>query len=230
MARTALILTAACLSVPALLAAENRVLNLSHPAAEITVVSLDMGVGDIEIRGADTDTIRVQVELKPKKDFFRSSRRARQMLEEIEISARLRGDTLHLELKPDPDGDDLSEDWSIELPRELAISVDAGVGDLTIEGVKGVIDIDMGVGDIEVLEAVNDVTVDCGVGSIEIRGVYEAFGPIEASAGVGDASLRTPEGRERGSGFIGRSLDFRGPGKARINIDAGVGDATIHLR
>jgi hypothetical protein len=230
MSRTTPFLIAACLAVPALGTAETRVLNLQQPAAGIATVSLDAGVGDVEIIGADTETIRVQVELKPKRDFITSSRRARRMIEEIEISARVRGDTLELELRPDPDGDDVTEDWSVEVPRRMAIGLDAGVGDVEIQDIQGEIDIDLGVGDVEVLEAAGDVTVDAGVGSVEIRGSWDAFGRIESSSGVGNATLRSPEGRESGSGFIGHNLSARGQGKSRIHVSVGVGDCTIYLR
>ncbi len=53
---------------------------------------------------------------------------------------------------------------------------------------------------------------------------------MHGNCGVGDVSLRTPDGREQGDGFIGHTLNAKGPGKASIHASAGVGDVKIHLR
>jgi len=81
-----------------------------------------------------------------------------------------------------------------------------------------------------VLDVAGDVTVEVGVGDVRVEGAQASFGRVHASSGVGDATLRTPQGRESGDGFIGHSISSHGPGQSEIRISAGVGDTEIRLR
>ncbi|MEP0773400.1 MAG: hypothetical protein HRF46_03430, partial [Acidobacteriota bacterium] len=74
------------------------------------------------------------------------------------------------------------------------------------------------------------LNVDVGVGDIEVTGEWTAFGSLRADSGVGEVTLRSPDGRQRGKGFVGRELASTGPGAARLRLDVGVGDVTIVLR
>jgi hypothetical protein len=196
-------------AVPVLAAEEHRVFAVDQPAEGITRLVIDSGVGDIEVVGSDVTAITGSVEVSGKK----SSLRKRNLLEKLEIDARRAGGTLYLEVKGDEDDHhDWGEEWLLSVPKALALSIDLGVGDVTARDLAG------------------GVEIDLGVGEVEIEGEHGAYGRIHADCGVGDVELRTPEGRQRGDGFIGHKLSTSGPGKATIEVDIGVGEATIRLR
>lgn len=182
---------------------------------EVTEVVLRGGVGDIEIYGVGGDTVEVSATATAKRSGFWGSARMQRALDQVRLTSDLRGSTLYLSLElPDDDDDDreFGEEWTIRMPSELALHVKFGVGDLKVIDVGG------------------DVNVDFGVGDVRIEGNWADFGDIDASCGVGDVDLRSPEGHEDGSGFISRALRSRGPGHSEIDVRAGVGDVTIKLR
>ncbi len=189
-----------------------RTLDLSREAKGITAVVLHAGVGEVEILADAPGQIVAHVDLKPKHfGFF--SRHSDDDIEKVRIEPELSGSTLTLRLAPDSHGDrGFAEDWTIRIPAALAATVKLGVGDLKVLDVSG------------------DIEAELGVGDVTIEGAYQSFGAVKASAGVGDVSMRTPDGRDHGEGFIAHSLHAKGPGKASIHASAGVGDVKIRLR
>lgn len=196
-------------AVPAYAADERRTFPIEQATEGITRVVIDAGVGEIEVVGGDIATITGSVEVTNKK----SSLRKRGLIEKLELDVRRAGATLYLEIRSgDGDHHDWGEEWVLTVPKAVSLSIDLGVGDITARDVAG------------------GVQVDVGVGEVTIEGEHAAYGRIDADCGVGDVELRTPEGRQRGDGFIGKELRAEGPGKATISIDVGVGEATIRLR
>jgi hypothetical protein len=196
-------------AVPALAAEQRRTLTVEQPAAGIMRLVIDSGVGDIEVVGSEVAAITGSIEVSAKK----SSHRKRNPVEQLELDARRAGATLYLEVKGvEDDHHDWGEEWVLSVPKSLALSIDLGVGDVEARDLSG------------------GVEVDLGVGEVTIEGEHAVHGRIDAECGVGDVELRTPDGRQRGHGFIGKELQADGPGKAVINVDVGVGDVTIRLR
>lgn len=189
---------------------DERILDASRSAEGIKTVVIEAGVGEINVTGDASKTITARVELSPKTGFWGS--RGRRAMESAALEPVLRGDTLVLRVGPHDDDHEFGEDWTVNVPPDVAVKIELGVGDVTV------------------LDTLGDIDVDLGVGDVRIESEYKAFGPIHGSTGVGDATLRTPEGREEGDGFIGHSLRGRGPGQARINISIGVGESQIRLR
>ncbi|NWG00918.1 MAG: hypothetical protein HXY19_08245 [Thermoanaerobaculaceae bacterium] len=189
-----------------------RVLTLERPSAGIAAVAIEAGVGEVEVLASQEPVLSVRIEVSADPSLLRSSRRLREELEQAELVAEERGGTLHLLVRPKQRNRGWGEQWLVRLPATMARTVELGVGD------------------VRILDVAADVTVEVGVGNVRIEGPEEAFGPVSASCGVGDVSLRTPAGRERGSGFIGHELTWRGPGTASIEAEAGVGDVVIRLR
>jgi len=202
----------AALSVAAVaLSAERRIIELNRTAQGVEAVEIQAGVGDVSVTADPANAVTAHVEVSPKKSSFWGS--GARDIENLDIAGEMRGTTLVLRLRPE-DGHDtkFGEDWTVRLPARLALKVKLGVGDVTV--------IDMG----------SDVRAEVGVGDVKIEGTYEVFGDIHANCGVGDATLRTPAGRNEGEGFIAHTLRATGPGKAEIHVEAGVGDVTIRLR
>lgn len=192
-------------------AAERVRLDYSRAAEAITRVVIEAGVGDVEIIGDGGTTISVRVDVSSKVGHFWKSRD--EDLTGLEVEAELQNGELRLCVQGDRNEDhSWGEDWTVHVPRAMAVSLELGVGDT------------------RVLDVAGDIDVEVGVGEVSVEGEYASFGHIRASSGVGNAALRTPQSREDGDGFIGHSLRSRGPGKSEIEVSAGVGDTRIRLR
>lgn len=189
---------------------DERVLDASQSAEGIKTVVIEAGVGEINVTGDATKTITARVELSPKTGFWGS--RGRRAVESAELVPVVRGDTLTLRVGPRDEDHQFGEDWTVNVPPDVEVKIELGVGDVTV------------------LDTLGDIDIDLGVGDVRIESEYKAFGPIHGSTGVGDATLRTPEGREEGNGFIGHNLRGRGPGQSSINISIGVGESQVRLR
>ncbi len=210
--RRHLVLVMVLLAVNAAAAAAERVrLDYSRAAESITKVVVEAAVGDVEIIGDGGATISARVDVTDKvSKFWRSSH---EDLDNLAIEAEVRNGELHLRVGGDRDDEhSWGEDWTVHLPTAMSVALELGVGDT------------------RVLDVAGDIDVEVGVGEVSVEGEYASFGSIRASSGVGDASLRTPQSREDGGGFISHSLRSRGPGKSTVQISAGVGDTRIKLR
>ncbi len=207
-----------------------RTLTLEHPAGGFSTIDIDTGVGDVDIRGAEVDTVSARVTLRATKGWFSSSRRAEKLVESAEVVPEEAGSTLRLRLRPAARKGEYEAWWSVVVPASAGIRLDNGVGDVRITDVQGGVNLDLGVGDVRLADVAGDLVIDVGVGDVEVTGEWAAFGPVRADSGVGNAVLRTPGGRHGGRGFVGHELAASGPGEARLRVDAGVGDVTIVLR
>jgi hypothetical protein len=196
-------------AVPAAADETLRTLTFERETGTLTAVAIEAGVAEIEVVAADVSAIRVEIDIESSK----SGSRMQKIVDRLELQAEERGGTLHIEVINAPRHDrDYSEVWTVQVPRTMALELEVGVGDL------------------RVLDVAARVSVEAGVGDIRIEGVHGAFGRVRASCGVGDVEIRTPEGRQDSDGFIGKSASYRGPGKADLDVEAGVGDITIRLR
>jgi hypothetical protein len=190
-----------------------KTLSYSCPGAGLTAIAVKAGIGDVEVLGGTASDVVVSVDLTRKGGGLFGDRQTPREAEAIEIEPRLAGGELTLQLKPEHRGDaHFSERWTVRVPAALAATVKLGVGD------------------VSVLDTSGDIVVRVGVGDVRIEGVFSAVGEVRAASGVGDVTLRTPEGRTEGTGFIGHTLSGHGPGTATVRADAGVGDVTIRLR
>ncbi len=207
-----------------------RTLTLKRPAAGVTTINIDAGVGDVQVRGAEVDTVSVRITLRPKRGLLDSPRRTRELVKAVELRAEERDSTLALRLRPAARQGNFEASWSAVIPATAGLRLDAGVGDVRIVGVQGGVSVDLGVGDVALVDVAGDLNVDVGVGDVEVTGEWAAFGSLRVDSGVGEVTLRTPDGRQLSKGFVGRGLSTTGPGTARLRLGVGVGDATIVLR
>jgi len=192
--------------------AAERTFDFTRPAEGIVGIVLQAGVGEAEVIGDGGTDITARVEVTSKRSSFFSSRSSRE-IDALSLGSEVRGNTLVLRLSPEENvGRVFVESWTIHVPSRFTTEVKLGVGD------------------VRLLDITGDLTVSAGVGDIRIESSYAMFGSIQASCGVGDATLRTPEGRDEGEGFIAHELHGQGPGSSTIHVSAGVGDVTIRLR
>jgi hypothetical protein len=200
----------ALLAAPAMAGETVRTLEGTYSAAGVETVSLEVPVGEVRIVGAAGE-IAVEIELrcKPRK------RDCAQAAGRVRLETRRRGGRLEIAVEGWPDKRDCSLELEMEMrmPPTLALAAELGVGEIDVEGLA------------------RDVSVDLGVGEAELRLPASAVREVELEVGVGDASLEVDGRTLDGSGFMGRSLVWKGGhGRARVAVDCGVGEARVVLR
>ncbi len=128
--------------------------------------------------------------------------RDKENLKDARVDFDVRGNDAELEFHAS--GHDTSFEIELEVPSQTSLDVNEKVGDLRIENVEGDKDLELGVGDIRVLKS------------------DKGYHLIRASAGVGDV-----HGRGETSGWLGKTLRYRGDGKYELRAHVGVGDIWI---
>ena len=96
-------------------------------------------------------------------------------------------------------------DVEIEVPANTALDVHEKVGDMTLEKIEG------------------DKDLSLGVGDIHIQQDSSTYRLVRASTGIGDVSSEYGES----SGWLGKTLKYRGDGKYELRARVGVGDISI---
>ena len=209
-----------------------RTLTHSISAESLESIDLESGIGDVEITAREgADAISVEVLLTPRRGgFFSSKRKAEQEVEAASLRAKVKGTRLELGIDPRADDDRRFEErWTIELPPTISLSLDHGVGDVIIGGVRAGIDVDSGVGDVRVDVTSGDIRIDLGVGTAVVRALAESYASAEGAGGVGDARLTVNGEKISSGGFVGHSATWSGDGRDHIEVSVGVGDAVITL-
>ena len=98
-------------------------------------------------------------------------------------------------------------DVELEVPANTNLDVHGKVGDMTIDNIDGDKDLDLGVGDIRVIAARES-----------------AYKLVRASTGIGDVNS---DGYGETSGWLGKTLKYRGDGKYELRAHVGVGDIRL---
>lgn len=105
-----------------------------------------------------------------------------------------------------PSGGNTQFDVAIEVPQNTNLDVHEKVGDMRVEGIEGDKDLELSVGDIRVAKGPSNYSL------------------VRASTGIGDVDS---DGYGETSGWLGKTLKYRGDGKYELRAHVGVGD--IHL-
>ena len=187
-----------------------RKLDGRFSAADASRITLDFPVGELIVEAGSGREVEVHVELEcdsPRKT------RCVEAAKKVELVGGT-GNRLNVELKnwPKSGSHGLEGVFRVTVPRDLPLTADLGVGEMRISG----------------LEA--DLSADLGVGDVTVTMPESAVAEVRLNAGVGDASLSAGGRNIAGKGFVGKELDWtEGSGKARVNIDCGVGEANVKL-
>jgi len=104
-----------------------------------------------------------------------------------------------------PYEDNTSFDVEIEVPANTALDIHEKVGDLTLEQIEG------------------DKDLSLGVGDIHIQQDKSSYRLVRASTGIGDVNSDYGDS----SGWLGKTLKYRGDGKYELRAHVGVGDINI---
>lgn len=94
----------------------------------------------------------------------------------------------------------------LEVPANTHLDVHQKVGDLSVNSIEG------------------DKDLNLGVGDIRISMQHSGYRLVNASAGIGDVNS---EGYGQTSGWLGKTLKYRGDGKYELRAHVGVGDIKL---
>lgn len=175
-------------------------------------VGFHADVGELHVVATSGSSVRARIELLCERE---NDTRCRGAAQDVKLRIRHRGDRLQLAVDdwPKLPNKRITLRARIEVPRDLDLEIDMGVGEITVRGMERDVEVDVGVGEvsIEMAEAaVREVHLDTGVGEVEMQ--------------VGGRTID-------GTGFVSSHLTWRhGPGSARVEVDAGVGEIAVILQ
>jgi hypothetical protein len=165
------------------------------------MVHVRLSVGDLRIRRSDTNKIQLHYTVK--------SRRESQV-KDAHVDFEVRGRDAEIAFHAPTGSGNTQFDVELEVPQNTNLDVHEKVGDLTVEDIEGDKDLELGVGDIRVVDGHSDYHL------------------VRASSSIGDVSGDV-SGNERGevSGWLGKTLKYRGDGKYELRAHVSVGDITL---
>lgn len=174
-------------------------------------LALDLPIGDLKVVGSSSAETRITIDIK----CSRGRRRCESAAEELEIRVRRRANRQILELEGWPrwGSSGLSVEVLARVPPTTPLSVDMGVGEITVEGLE------------------SDLWIDLGVGEIDVEMASANVRSVNLDSGIGASSVSL-DGHRVGAkrSFLGGKVDWSdGEGSARIEIDLGVGKITVKL-
>ena len=132
------------------------------------------------------------------------SRRERNV-KDARVDFDVRGNDATIEFHS-PMGGNTEFDVELEIPANTNLDVHAKVGDMTIEDIEGDKDLELSVGDIRISDG------------------HSGYRLVRASSGIGDVNS---DGYGETSGWLGKTLKYRGEGKYELRAHVGVGDITL---
>ena len=194
----------AALSCTSAMADSSRELHASYPYEGQKLV-LDVGVGETVVIASDEQAIRVEVKVESEKSGWFSWHETD--IDGITLEADNRSGKLVLSLS---EQDDVKQTWRVYVPKETAVDIDLGVGEINVEGLASNLTIDVGVGSVQVKHnhTYQDIDLDAGVGEVAL---YENGQMLDAK--------RT---------LVSQSYRAHHAGNGALNVSVGVGEVTIH--
>ncbi len=210
--------------------AGERTIEASFPADQVDVLNISNGVGDFDLEAGDTNDIRVQITLTPRRGgIFSSMKQAEEDVKNATLVSDVGQQTLRLELDAGSSEPRFEAQWRVTAPSRLALSLEQGVGDVDVTGSAGGVEMEVGVGTVSVVVLGGNVSVSVGVGDGTVRGPAGAFLSADAAGGVGGAVIEADGDVITGEGFVSHSSSWQGGGPHTIELEVGVGDAKIIL-
>lgn len=172
-------------------------------------IKVDLSFGRLQVEGTDARDVEVDFRLTcTRQDLDKCRRRG----ERIRVVPRVKGANFVIYLEHTPRGriQGIKAELTLKIPKGLPL------------------DVDMGGGDVFVTRMLSDVVIAGGGGTIDVIARHERVGDVNVKVVAGKAELWMGDGYMKGGGFP-RSIRWQGPGRSRIDIDWGTGDARIRL-
>ena len=126
-------------------------------------------------------------------------------LKEARVDFDVHGNDATIEFHS-PSSGNTNIDVELEVPQNTNLDVHDKVGDVTIDKLDG------------------DKDVELGVGDIRVATEHSSYKLVRVNTGIGDVHS---SGYGETSGWLGKTLKYRGEGKYELRAHVGVGD--IHL-
>ncbi|MDO8271863.1 MAG: hypothetical protein Q7U82_08055 [Gammaproteobacteria bacterium] len=174
---------------------------------DIEEIVIEGGVGSMEVVPADGSELIVELEIEAERNWYGRSRD----IDDIDIVVNKRGDRLIVEVN-EKDLDNVELHWHIEMPEVHRTTVNLGVGQIIAEVQN------------------TELRVDLGVGEARITAASEHMGRVEASSGVGRASISGGNNTINKRSFVSENVQGYGEGTNDVDVQVGVGEATVALR
>jgi hypothetical protein len=181
------------------------------PVGSAAKVALDFPVGEVRVEAWDESKVDLDVKI----ECDRPTAKCKEASQKLRLVYDNSGDRLRVEIKDwprfaTPKG--LQVNARVRVPRELALGVDLGVGELTVTGLQG------------------DVSADLGVGEVSVTLPRASVGSVNLDTGVGEANLVVDGRRYESSGLVAKELRWnKGAGRSGVTVDCGVGEIDVRL-
>jgi hypothetical protein len=182
----------------------------TYPGAALQALHVNFTVGKLRVEGTDAKdvTVRLLVHCKGGRS------KCDELTRDVTLDAHTRGDRLDLDIEGHSlfDSDDYWIEGVIELPRRMRLDIEMPVGEVEIDGMA------------------NDVDLRLKVGEVMLGMSEDAVSRIEAGVTIGEASLDKSDGRQQVEGLFTSKLRWNeGKGRARVNVELGVGELNMRL-
>ncbi|KAB8195737.1 DUF4097 family beta strand repeat protein [Nonomuraea phyllanthi] len=187
---------------------------------KVTKLQLKTGSGDAVITESDGAAVRVTETLNWRGD------------EKPKPEHTVEGESLLLTYDCASDLGTCSVDYKIEVPKGLAVDLDAGSGNITLRGLTGRLDGHVGSGDLDAADLrAKQAVVEAGSGNVELKYAAAPDG-VELKLGSGNVVLHVPDGAydvktETGSGDVDVSVKDDDSSPRKITLTSGSGDVTV---
>ena len=170
-------------------------------------VLLDMDIGSVKFIATDEQEIRVEVIVTPSESSWFSLWSSLDM-DDVELDVIEASKEIELKLT---EQDGVKQEWLVYLPRQAAV------------------DLNVGVGQVEVLNMENSIDIDLGVGHAEIR--HEIlYRSVSLESGVGEVSVDLQGQQVEVSRHFVRQTYYNEDqtGFGQLNVNVGVGQIDVH--
>lgn len=161
---------------------------------------LEVNVGDVRIL-PNPDDHELRMAIRPNRET--SSSEVQSWVRQFDVSGSQATIRLHM-----PKTGNHGGDVTLYVPSRTDLSVDLGIGDMTVTGVEGNKNIAMHIGDLK-------------IGGLRASD----YGSVHLSTHIGDLDDGIFSAHE--SGWLGKSEDVTGKGQYRLNAHVGIGDIRL---
>lgn len=211
--------------------AATRTLTGTYEPGSARSLELDIPFGDVRIEGTTGASVRVRVEAS-----CEDGGECDAFLQGLRLTSRTEERALRVKLGTRDGNDDFDLDWSgqdsgrrharhrgsgprhldltvtVEVPRTLALDLDLGAGELTIEGMR------------------DDVSIDMGAGEITVRMPESAVKSVNVDLAVGETVIHQGGRSREYTNVLGGEVNWDGgKGEAGIDVDLGAGEVEVTL-
>ena len=164
--------------------------------------------GSVHVRCSVGDVHIRKGDSKAIKVQYTVKSRREKNVKEASLDFDVKGNDASIEFHA-PSGGNTEFDVEIEVPQNTNLDVHEKVGDLTVDNIEGNKDLSLGVGDIRIATE------------------HTGYHLVRADTGIGDV-----HGADYGetSGWLGKTLKYRGDGKYELRAHVGVGDIRLEGR